>query len=265
MLHLTKTSPWIRRLYNFDPFDSENQQQPGANPQTTPRLLRRFPSLKSRQGMQSMNTRRNPNHPLVQFNKMMDCCKRNPHLLEQGKINVLTKNSWQTMIPTLTSLPTVIQKILRPERGYMAKLLKSPDRVMGITDVSRGSERIRQFTFIYNIYRGYTNDWRILIFITLLLGFNVWFFFCIPEPLFVRPDLCYSEVWPRLVKEALSSDWEGGCPFRHLAGYHCIHPEAIHDQVMIMLEKSKEAFDPLNINPQPKSLSFGHFSLVRFN
>lgn len=127
---------------------------------------------------------------------------------------------------------------------------------MGITDVTRGSARIRQLTFADLIYRGYANDCRILIFITLILGFYVWFFFCIPEPLFVKPDLCYSEVWPRLVREALSSDWEVGCPFRHLEGYHCIHPAAIHDQVMIMLDESKEAFDPLNINPQPKAKAF---------
>ena len=69
-----------------------------------------------------MNTRRDPNHPLVQFNKMIDCCKRNPHLLEQGNINLLTNKNWHTMIPTLTSVPTVIQKMLRPERGYIAKI-----------------------------------------------------------------------------------------------------------------------------------------------
>lgn len=178
----------------------------------SPRVLRRFPSLRKEGLVAGGIFSRKQKNPMTE---LLDFIQRNPHSHLLKDVKLKPAHWWKPAVPALGDLPAQMVKLLNPERGYTAKLIRSPERVMGVGDILGRSAKVRSFSFSDLLCRGYTHDFRVIVCLTLVFGFWIWYN-NIPEPMFTQPSLCYSSEWARLVKEALSSDWTG-CPLRKWA------------------------------------------------
>lgn len=107
-------------------------------------------------------------------------------------------SAWKTLKPEITKIPVKIAAAVDPARGYRAKLLRSPERVMvGLADSFRQSARIRDFGLSEAINQAYVTDFRFLLVLTLVLvlviGGSIWWNF-LPRKIFNQPKtICSPE------------------------------------------------------------------------
>lgn len=158
--------------------------------------------------------------------------------------------SWWRALPAAAhQLPGHLAAALDSKREYTAKLLRSPERVIGLGDATRVSARTRAFGLTHALNLSYAKDHRFILLTCLLVGFGLWWA-VFPEPLLWQPSACCSPEYASMIRDPLNL---GVCPLRFL-GFPCPHIQHYHDQVMEVFSEP-ESFDPLQIQPDRKTLS----------
>lgn len=66
------------------------------------------------------------------------------------------------------------------------RIMRSPDKIIGLADICRESGRIKSFKLSDAILLSYYKDIRFVIFLSILFGFTIWGFIA-PEPLLLKP------------------------------------------------------------------------------
>ena len=166
-LKFTSLNCWFRTSF-LDRGVTDNQHSHVSPPPMSPRVLRRFPSLR-KEGLVAggifSRKQKNPMTELLYF------IQRNPHSHLLKDVKLKPAHWWKPAVPALGDLPAQMVKLLNPERGYTAKLIRSPERVMGVGDILGRSAKVRSFSFSDLLCRGYTHDFRVIVCLTLVFGF----------------------------------------------------------------------------------------------
>ena len=99
---------------------------------------------------------------------------------------------WKTIRPNLTGVPGVVAAAVDPQRGYRAKLLRSPERVRGtgladaIRIKARKTVQIKEFRFKELLEYASLIDMRLVVLLSLMIGSSVWWAM-LPEKIFAQP------------------------------------------------------------------------------
>lgn len=132
-----------------------------------------------------------------------------------------------------------------------AKLLFSPERIIGLADCLGGNSRIRSFGLGEALYHSYVNDLRFVLFVCLILGFSWWsqYWPNIPGEWFVQqPEIVVNPQLVHTYKEALSCFKSYSSNMALEA--QCPHAGCVHDRVLNSLI-DPVPIDPLELKPSP--------------
>jgi hypothetical protein len=134
------------------------------------------------------------------------------------KVELKPFSLWKPLATGISKL-----SLAYPNRGYKATLFRSPDRVVGLADAIRKSDRTKTCGLSEALTFAYVKDSRFVLLTCLLLGFCIGWLL-VAEQLLVQPVACCSPEFASALKEAVE------CPMRSI-GFPCVH-SGIHDQVI---------------------------------
>ena len=171
-----------------------------------------------------------------------------PTLNRVKRKGVCTVGPWQVYAANRSQLPFRI-----PERqGHSFRLLRPPDRKVGLADATRQTSRIKEFKLSDAIVYSYVWDIRFVLLICLLTGFSFWSFLT-SEPLLLKPEALSSpdlELAVRVVKDTFVD---------HVCSTHrvpslCDCGEPLNKAAQDLFKPEEEAFDPLDLNKKNRRL-----------
>lgn len=184
-----------------------------ATPPLTENVKRRFPRS-TRGGVVPTRISRKWLHPL-------EAIARN-QIFEHKPLSrighTIKPISWAPLPAAIQKIPGNLSEAVNPNRGFQAKLLRSPERVIGLGDATRRSGRTRDFNISEAMFLAYIRDHRFILLTCLLIGFGAWWAL-LPEKIFIHPSVSCSPEYASLLKDALSP---GVCPMRDLK-FPCTH------------------------------------------
>ena len=137
---------------------SSSNKPSSSTPTLRPNVRRRFPkALKEDIASGPLSHLQQWINPLSKLQSILQnkACLKGP--ASRKNIQLQALSLWKPLFAGLGQLPLTISSAMAPNRGYTAKLLRSPERVMGLGDATQGAgttilpqiSHTSKFGFIY--------------------------------------------------------------------------------------------------------------------
>lgn len=125
------------------------------------------------------------------------------------------------------------------------RIMRSPDKKIGLADICRESGRIKSFQISDAILLSYYKDIRFVIFISILFGFTIWGVIA-PEPLLLKP-LALSSPNIKFIIDVLKDTYVNHvCSTHHDVSSPCECGEPLNKTARDLFPLN--SFDPLKID-----------------
>ena len=142
--------PFFKRPdYGTSSRSSSSNKPSSSIPTLRPNVRRRFPkALKEDIASGPLSHLQQWINPLSKLQSILQnkACLKGPASRKNIQLQALSL-CWKPLFAGLGQLPLTISSAMAPNRGYTAKLLRSPERVMGLGDAMRESGKTRAFAF----------------------------------------------------------------------------------------------------------------------
>jgi len=156
-------------------------------------------------------------------------------------------------------IPNRVARRLLPFQIYVGKdyfkdsFLLSPDRKVGLRDITRSTSRIKSFGLGEAIIYSYHRDTRFVFTLAFLIGITVWWYTA-PEALLLNPQSILLTPDPQLLTQVVKDTYIDAICSHHKLPSPCSLCNEPYNTVVRDLIKEPYQIDPLNLNQQGKLL-----------